>query len=272
MKPDDREPLGLEFGASSVAGDPVLSRALVRPPALAVPVGLRADVVAMACRGWEDRIRSEYVGVMIVRRLHGLLVDLNAPMDLQEGTLRMLLDEQRHAALCTAAAEALGSDGVVAFDLPELQQARTSGPLEAQLIEMLVGTYATGEVVAHGLLRHAIRALPASGFRDILRAISRDEVLHARIGPLVLGAIRSGAEDAWISWPGDAAVRGMFEAQREAMRGRAVVEADEEALFEDPAASAQLRALGIPPSGPFRAAYLRAVDRDVDRALRSIGL
>ncbi|GMV41048.1 MAG: hypothetical protein AMXMBFR64_27640 [Myxococcales bacterium] len=269
--PNDAEPLGLDFGVSSVADDPVLARALVPLPQLLAPP-VRSDVLSIACRGWEDRIRSEYVGVMIVRRLHGLLVDLNAPMDLQEAALRMLLDEQRHAALCTVAAQALGSDGVVAFDLPELQQARTAAPLEHQLLEMLVGTYACGEVVAHALIRHAVKALPPSGFRDILRTIARDEVLHARIGPIVLRAIRSGAEDAWIAWPGDREVRALFERQREAMRGRAVVEPDEEALFADPTAAEQLRTLGIPPSGPFRAAYLRAVERDIARSMRSVGV
>lgn len=265
----DGEPIGLDFDLSSVADDPVLRRARVRAPDLVAPE-LPDAVRAVAARGWEDRTRSEYVGVMIVRRLHGLLVDLNAPMDLQEVALTMQAEEQRHAALCMAAARSLGSDGVVAFDLPELQQARTGEPLEHQLLEMLVGTFACGEVVAHALLRHAIRALPASGYRDILRGILRDEVLHARIGPLVLAAARRGAEAGWLPWPGDDVVRGLFLRAQQAMRGRAVVEPDEAALFDDARAADGLRAAGIPPSGPFKAAYLRAVEREIPRSMARV--
>lgn len=264
--------LGIDFDLSSVADDPVIRRARVRAPALVAPPGLRDDVRALAARAWEDRTRSEYVGVMIVRRFHGLLVDLNAPMDLQEVALAMVTEEQRHAALCMAAARTLGSDGVVAFDLDELQQARTAAPLEQQVIEMLVGTYACGEVVAHALLRHAIRAVPASGYRDVLRTILRDEVLHARIGPLILAAARAGGEAAWLPWPGDAPVTALFQRQQTAMRGRAVVEDDEAALFEDPEAAEQLRALGVPPSAAFKAAYLRAVERDIPRSVARVGL
>ena len=63
------------------------------------------------CR--EDRTRSEYIGVMIVHHFHGLLMDVNAPMDLQEIALTMVKQEQEHAALCMTAARALGSEEVV---------------------------------------------------------------------------------------------------------------------------------------------------------------
>jgi hypothetical protein len=264
--------IGLSFDRSSVSGDRVLVRALATAPLFEPPTDLRDDVRTIAARGWDDRVRAEYVGVMIVRKLHGLLVDLNAPMDLQEAALAMLVDEQRHAALCSDAARSLGSDCEIAFEIDELQQRRASDDPEVELLAMLVGTYACGEVVAHALIRHALRALPPSGYREVLRRIARDEVLHARFGPLVLQAVRSGREKGWLAWPGDEQVARLVQAQQAAMLRRDVVEPDEAELFADPEAARQLVAVGIPPSDAFVAAYRRAVHRAIPKALAPVGL
>ncbi len=254
------ESIGIVFDRSPLAQTALLRRYLAPIPSFTPPV-LRDDVRAIARRGWEDRTRSEYVGVLIVRRLHGLLVDLGAPMDLQEVALVMLLHEQRHAALCSACASALGSDGEVAFELPELQQARGPDP-ERDLVAMAVGTYAVGEAVAFGLLRHAIRALPASPYRDALRRIAADEGLHARIGGLLLGELRRAS---WMPWPGDDFARDVAASTIAAMRQRDVVEPDEAALYADAEAAGQLARVGIPAPGAFKRAYLRALDA-VERA------
>ncbi len=250
------EPVGVLFDRSSLANHPLIARQLVKLPALNIP-NLREDVRALACRDWEDRTRAEYIGVMIVRKFHSLLVDLGAPMDLQELALVMLLQEQRHAALCMACACALGSDGEVAFELPELQQ--SPGPdLEQDLVGMVVGTYGIGEVVALALLRHTLRALPASPFRDTLRQIQRDEVLHARIGDLFLQELQTGG---WFRWPGDAFATDTANRTLGAMRTRDVIEPDTIVLFGDPLAAAQLLSVGIPEPLGFRSAYHRALDR-----------
>jgi hypothetical protein len=266
------ELLSVRFDRSALARDPLLEKHLRAAPALEVPPDLRDDVRTIASRGWEDRARSEYVGVMIVRRFHGLLVDLNAPMDLQELALVMMAQEQHHAGLCVEAARALGSPGEISFELGELQQARSGAPMEQDLLQMICGTYAVGEVVAMALIRHALKALPSSGFRDILAQIARDEVLHAGIGPRLLRSIRGGVPPRWLGWPGDAPICAFVERQRAAMRGRDVVEPDEAALFEDPAAAAQLMAVGIPPSGPLKAAYLSALEVEVPAGFRRAGL
>lgn len=252
--------LGIVFDRSPVADTGLLRRYLVPLPSFS-PVALREDVQAIARRGWEDRTRSEYVGVMIVRRLHGLLVDLGAPMDLQEIALVMLLHEQRHAALCAACATALGSEGEVAFELPELQQVR--GPdAEQDLVAMAVGTYAVGEAVAFALLRHAIRALPRSPYRDALRRIAADEGLHARIGGLLTAELRRAT---WMRWPGEDFAAGVAARTLAAMRARDVVEPDEAVLYADAEAAGQLASVGIPEPVAFKRAYLRAVE-GVERA------
>ena len=149
----------LRLDESPVAAAPIVARFRRAVPELVLPLGLRDDVRAIACRGWQDRTRSEYVGVMVVRRFHGLLVDLNAPLDLQEVALAMLLQEQQHAGFCMAAVEALGAPRELSFDLAELQQARSGRPLETELLELVCGTFTVGEVVAMGLLSATLKAL-----------------------------------------------------------------------------------------------------------------
>ncbi len=264
------EHLEIELDRSSLAAHPALSRHLIEVPELPA-IQLSDRVQPIARRAWEERARSEYIGVMVVRRFHGLLVDVNAPMDLQELALTMLVQEQQHAALCMAAARSLGSDGVLRFDADELRQARTDAPVDLQLLEMIVASYCVGEVVALALIQHSIEVLPPSPYRDLLRRIAKDEVLHGRLGAPLLALARSEEGGAWLDYPGDEAVRRIAAREIEAMRNRDVVEADEARLFEDPAAYSELVAVGIPPAEAFRARYFEALDDEVpstlDRAL-----
>ena len=265
------ENLGLRFDLSALHADPLLTRHRGKVIPLET-ITLRPDVQAIACRAWEDRTRAEYVGVMIVRHFHGLLVDLNAPMDLQEIALAMLIQEQQHAQLCMGAARSLGSDGEVAFDLEELQLKRTEQELELQFLSMLIGTYCCGEVVAHVLLRHAIKAVEDTPYRDILRRIAQDEVLHAHIGPAILRTIRDEAAPKWIAYPGDEWVGQVAIHHMKVLAERDVIEPDEAELFLDPEAAEQLRAVGIPPSNPFKEAYLKGVRNVVPKALARAGV
>lgn len=264
--------IGLRFDISALGEDPLLQAARLSLPTFSPPSNLRDDVRKVACSGWEDRTRSEYVGVMIVHHFHGLLVDLNAPMDIQEVALTMLRQEQEHAAACMAAARSLGSDGEVAFDVEELRMNRNNRPLEAQLLTMIIGTYAVGEVVAHRLLRHAIRALPENAYQGVLKKIYQDEVLHAHIGSALIRSIRAKEEPRWLPYPGDTVVINEFVGNVEALKKRAVVETQEEELFKDPEAAEQLILVGIPPSGPFREAYHLSLKTDVPKSMEKSGL
>lgn len=246
--------ISLALRTSPMAANALVRRHRGKRPAFSPPE-LRPDVRAIAARGWGDRTQGEYVGVMVTRKVHGLLVDLQAPLDLQEITMVMMGQEHRHAGLCLDAARSLGHDGVVDFELPSLQQPRTRAPLPEQLLDMVLGTYCVGEVVAHALLRYTIGVLPPSAYRDLHRQILRDEVLHARIGKLFLHELRTGG---WCEVPDDVPAR--VARILAYMRTRDVVEPSEAALFRDPEAAAQLVAVGIPPSEGLLAAYHRALD------------
>lgn len=265
------EPILLDFDRSSLGDDPMIARHLIALPVLP-STALPPSALPIARRAWEERARSEYIGVMVVRRFHGLLVDLNAPMDLQELALAMLLQEQQHAALCTAAARALGSSGTLGFELLELQRPRTDAPVAHQLLEMVVSSYCVGEVVALALIQHSIDVLPPSPYRDILRRIARDEVLHGRLGGPLLALLSDERARSWFEHPGPEAARRLALEAIAVMRARDVVEPDEEAMFEDPTAADALLSVGIPPSPGFRARYHEALEREVPEVLSRAGV
>lgn len=263
------------FDDSTLKSDPVLAKHRVAVPVFEVPPDAPAEALRLAREVWEDRVRSEYIGVMVTRRFHGLLVDLNAPLDLQEVALALVLQEQRHTSLCVAAARALGSEVVLAFDLEELRQGRSASTLEAlrdETLRMVAATFAVGEVAALALLEAELKAVPPGGFRDALALVARDEVLHARIGPLLLAAARRGETADWLPWPGDAAVRGWVHGQIEAMRARDVVETEHLTAAANPEVAAWLPRLGVRPPADFRATYDDALDDAVPRSFQRFGL
>ena len=261
---DDR--IELCFDDSPLEADSVLRRHRIAAPDFG-PIDVSEDVRRLACHAWEDRLCAEYVGVMVARRFHGLLVDVNAPIDLQELAVMMMSQEQRHASLCLEAARALGSSGNVAFDVSELQQARTTNDVELELLRMICGTYAVGEVAALSLLKDTLRGLPRSGFRRVLESIARDEVLHARIGPLLIRELLRAPGLPWLGQIGRAQVIDLVEGQRVAMRRRDVVAADEPSHATDPLRVEAARRLGLTPAAEFQAAYKRAVEVVVPREL-----
>lgn len=264
--------LGLVFDCSDIAEQPIVQKVLVKSPTLAVPANTREDVLSVARKGWENRTHSEYIGMLIMRHFHGLLVDSNAPIDIQETALNMMLQEQQHANLCIQAAKALGSDGVVGFDLSELQMNRNDEPLDVQLLQMIVNTFAIGEATAFSLLSHSVKMLPESGFRHLLRQILKDEVLHANIGYYLLSMIREKPQ-SWLKYPGDQWLVELVNSQIDIMRNRDVVEEEEAQLFDtDPQAKAQLMALGIPPSDQFKQVYFAALENDVQKNFERVGI
>lgn len=231
------------------------------------PVTIAPDVAPVARRAWAERMRSEYIGVMMMRHLHGLLVDLNAPMDLQEAALAMTLHEQAHVRYCAEALVALGGEPSLDFEIDELQFPRSDRSLDQQLLEAVITTFCAGEVVAMALIRATLAEVPDSPFRELLKAIARDEVLHARFGSFLLRSIRYGEGPRWLEWPGDDAIRALLKAAVEGMRRRDVIDPREVEAFADSVAAQALRGVGIPEPKGFLAVYHRALDVEVPAAV-----
>ena len=262
--------IGLDFDQIGLLSLPGMKRFSQGVPDFD-PVDVEPDLLAIARRGWEDRLRSEYVGVMVMRRFHGLLVDLNAPMDLQEVALVMTLQEQQHTRLCAAAAHQLGSSLHIGFDLVELQQARDQSSIENQVWSMIIGTLICGEGIALELVKHCLAELPRTAFCEILRSIARDEVLHAAVGFKLLEHLRN-SPSSWLSYPGDDWARNLVIEQLAMMKNRDVVEHDEARYFTDPKQAKSLNDLGIPNSAEFVSSYHRAIDQVIPQKLARLGL
>ena len=264
------ELLGLDFDQIGLLTLPGMKRFAQTEPTFK-PMDIEPDVLAIARRGWEDRLRSEYVGVMVMRRFHGLLVDLNAPMDLQELALVMTLQEQQHTRLCAAAAKQLGSPLHLGFDLEELQQARDATPIESQLWAMIVGTLICGEGVALELVKHCLSELPRTPFCEILRSIARDEVLHGSLGFKLLVHLRE-APRSWLNYPGDQWVADYARQQLNMMKQRDLVEHDEAEYFAQPHHAKTLNELGLPNSSEFIESYHQAIDYTIPEKLAKLGV
>ncbi|HKP95834.1 MAG TPA: hypothetical protein VJ385_08770 [Fibrobacteria bacterium] len=266
--------LALKFDESALSAEPVVRRNRAELPILSA--GRPAPRLRKAAReGWENRVRAEYEGMTLARRFHGLSVELNAPMDIQELALRMTLQEQQHARYCMAAAASLGSAGLITFEAARLGAPEGARDPRQAFWEMVCGPYAVSEVAAFRLLSASLRMLPPSGYKGILETILEDESLHARIGFLILSSARLPRRKRrpdWIEAPSDAWIRAYASRFIEAGLRRDVIDPAEAALFADPAGDRALRALGIPPSEAFKSAYFDALRKDVPRRFKALGL
>lgn len=267
-------PLGIEFDESDLG-----RKGIGRLHCAALPVLKKArgpaEILTAARLGWEERARSEYEGVAVAHRFHRLTVGLNAPMDLQELALRIALHEQQHARLCLRAAFSLGSDGRFA-SLPSAFTPEGGRPVSGtEFWELVCGAFAISEVIAFRLLRWSLRNLPESGYRGILARIQTDETLHCRLGFSILASFR-GPERRnnphWVEAPSDAWIRSTVRDHLSAASRRDVIDPVEAALFGRLRAAAALRRLGIPDPKGFLAVYTDAVEREVPRRFKAIGL
>lgn len=263
------EDLLLELDVSPLAAHPLISRHIALRSYTFAEVDASPEVLDAALYGWEERARSEYLGVLIFRQLHDLTIDLNAPLDLQLLAMTLMAHENRHAVACAQAARSLGgSDGYV-FELGEVQLRRTQQPLSVQLVDQVVTVLCCGEVVAFELLKHTVKALPPSPYLNILKDILKDEVLHGTVGFEILRQIK---ESSWCPWPGDAHVQQVVAAYMDGLRARDVVDPGEAALFEDEASARGMMALGIPPTAGFKACYFDAIPAAFAPGFAALGI
>ena len=227
-------------------------------------------VIETARVSWENRVRSEYIGVLLLRQFHGILIDLNAPADMQELVLLMQLQEQRHARYCIAIAKRLGSDGTISCSLEELWIERQP-QAAVQFYELLCSIYLVGEVLALKLLQATIACLPSSAFKDCLKAILKDEALHSQFGRMALDYLRS-TNNSWLPYPGDDWLKTQINASLACLSMRDVVEADEVQMFDNRDFATQLLYLGVPDSRHFKQVYDEALAYDIPTYLKKINL
>ena len=217
------------------------------------------EAVHTARLHWEERARSEYIGTLNLYHLHGLLVDMNAPMDLQEISLQMIHEEQQHVRLCMNAAHHLGSNGQLNFNILEIAPRRTDVPLNEQFLENLIGMFSIGEVVALKLLNHSIKELRPSSYREILVDILRDEVFHARFGGDLLAHLNESKPD-WCPLPSNDWIENTKQQFIQYMKSREVVDPEEVRIFESQKLATDLNQLGVPCPVSFKRKYFSILE------------
>ena len=233
---------------------------------------LPKPVIETAMQTWEDRARSEYIGVLIMRKLHSLLIEVNAPTDLQYLALTMENHEMRHAMLCVEAAASLGHNREISFFRRDLTQDYQPRQQSEALLKMICGTLICGESIAFEMLTHSLAVLPETSFRNILRSIAKDETLHAGIGIEILEGLRKENQPCWLDYPGDIWVENFIRKFLEEMEKRPVIDPEHIKIFESSDSAEQLSSLGIAPPIEVLNCYKESISTIVPAKLKSIGL
>lgn len=185
--------LCLDLGETPLASEHrrLLSTALRRGPEAPEPAaGERIDTtgypdaaVRRALATWRRRIAHEHGSAAVFSRLLPQLMEAEAPLEFKSVTLRMSMDELRHAALCAAVVEALGGDPVVETELSTQPMPEHAGthPVERAL-RNIVFACCLSETVSVGLLSAEKEETTEPLIRRVVEQLAADEVLHARFG------------------------------------------------------------------------------------------
>jgi hypothetical protein len=218
---------------------------------------LPQDLMAAALLVWQNRAISEYQGALMFNDFYGLLVNLNAPMNLQLLANQMATEEMSHAIACFSIAKHFGFDG--SFQIRALQGSTEVS--HANLYHFVISTFLMGEYVAFHLLADTIRQVSSNVYKETLRRILRDESVHARIGVKFIAFARSNNPD-WCPYPGDQWIQEQIQFHREYFLGRDVIEPAEVKAFQSAKGRKHLPTVGIGDPERMKSLYMKLMQRD----------
>jgi hypothetical protein len=148
------------------------------------------EALAIARDTWLRRMVHEHHSAAVFSRLLPQLMAAGATLEFKTSTLRMSMDELRHAALCGAVVELLGGTAEVEtrLETAELPAHDDCSPVEAALRNvMFVGCMS--ETVALALLTEERELTTEPLIRRVVEQLSADEVLHAKLGWVFLATV-----------------------------------------------------------------------------------
>ena len=152
-----------------------------------------------AAEAWGFRARVEQEAALRFDRLAGVVAGFDPDSPVPALMRRAAEDERRHTELCAGLARTLG--GPVELDpaplLPEIAPS-TLDPRKAVLYEVVAACCIT-ETESMATLTTLLSGAPDPEVRDVLHAISRDEVVHSRMGWAHLARESSTAEVAFLA-------------------------------------------------------------------------
>jgi len=151
-----------------------------------------------AAEAWAFRARVEQEAALRFDRLAAIVAGFDAGSPVPAMMRRAADDERRHTQLCARLAESLGNS--VALDagaeLPSIAPSSLD-QRRAALYEVVASCCIT-ETESMATLTTLLAGEPEPEVREVLHAISRDEVVHARIGWAHLSRESVAAEVAFL--------------------------------------------------------------------------
>jgi hypothetical protein len=144
---------------------------------------------------WRFRARAELDAAARFGRLAEELAALGAVPPVIAMASEAAADERRHAAQCVELVHALGGDrlpGDAAFEVPSDVRAAAPAGLgrRERLLYEVVAMACLTETLSAALLGEMVERAADDEVRDVMQAILRDEVGHARLGWAHLAAER----------------------------------------------------------------------------------
>jgi hypothetical protein len=151
-----------------------------------------------AAEAWAFRARVEQEAALRFDRLAAVLAGFDPGSPVPAMMRRAADDERRHTELCARLAESLGNPVALerGLDLPSI----APGSLDARkaaLYETVAACCIT-ETESMATLTTLLAGEPDPEVREVLHAISRDEVVHSRMGWAHLSRESSTAEVAFL--------------------------------------------------------------------------
>lgn len=145
------------------------------------------EAITIARHSWRERMVHEHESAAV---FSGVLPDLmaaEAPLDVKTAMLRCSVDELRHAGLCGQVVEFLGGEAVAEADL-QITPVPKHKDCSAKVAAIRNVLFASlSETVSVGLLTEERERTTEPFLKRVLKQLSGDEVLHARVGWTYLG-------------------------------------------------------------------------------------
>lgn len=154
------------------------------------------EILAIARDAWLRRMLHEHHSATIFSNLLPQLMEAEVSLDVKAVTLRMAMDELRHASLCAGMVKLLGGAPELEADLrtDPLPRHEDATRFEAALRNALFA--GLSETVALALLTQERELATEPTARAVLQQLSGDEVLHAKLGWGLLAQAKERLDDA----------------------------------------------------------------------------
>lgn len=151
-----------------------------------------------AAEAWGFRARVEQEAALRFDRLAALIAGFDVDSPVPAMMRRAADDERRHTELCARLAETLGTPVMLdpGVELPVIAP-RSLDARKAALYEVVAACCVT-ETESMATLTTLLAAQPDPEVREVLHAISRDEVVHGRMGWAHLSRESAVAEVAFL--------------------------------------------------------------------------